>query len=211
MKYRFLIFLLTISVGLSAQAVSKDTIIAEKKLADTVLVTKPKQLSELQILEDIDVKNAKPQVVKLSPIKAGLYSAVLPGLGQYYNKKYWKVPIVWGAVGTGVGVALWNQKQYTRYRNAFVAELNGQPHEFSGIPGIDKRVLGNAQDQSKRQRDYAMGITALIYVLNIVDAIVDAHLYESRHDPDLAISPTIIQDKHYVQQSGAGISLNYRF
>lgn len=211
MKYRFLIFLLIISVGLSAQIVSKDTILTDKKPAEAVPSSTPKQLSELQILEDIDVKNGKPQVLKLSPIKAGLYSAVLPGLGQYYNKKYWKIPIVWGAVGTGVGIAMWNQKQYTRYRNAFVAELNGQPHEFSGIAGIDKRVLGNAQDQSKRQRDYAMGITALIYILNIVDAVVDAHLYEGRHDPDLAITPTIIQDKYYVQQSGAGISLSYKF
>ncbi|MGV4415431.1 DUF5683 domain-containing protein [Chryseobacterium sp. T1] len=210
MKYLFFIFLLTISFGVSAQVVSKDTLTLEKK-ADLQVTENKKVKSEIEILDDIELQNAKPQVLKLSPIKAGLYSAVLPGLGQYYNKKYWKVPIVWGAVGTGVGVAMWNQKQYNRYRNAFVAELNGQPHEFSGIQGIDKRVLGNAQDRSKRQRDYAIGITALIYILNIVDAVVDAHLYESRHDPDLAITPTIIQDKHYVQQSGAGISLSYRF
>ena len=200
-----------ISFGVSAQVISKDTLTVEKKTDLKAVEKKPKVKSEIEILDDIELQNAKPQVLKLSPIKAGLYSAVLPGLGQYYNKKYWKIPIVWGAVGTGVGVAMWNQKEYNRYRNAFVAELNGQPHEFSGIPGIDKRVLGNAQDRSKRQRDYAIGITALIYILNIVDAVVDAHLYESRHDPDLAITPTIIQDKHYVQQSGAGISLSYRF
>lgn len=200
-----------ISFGVSAQVISKDTLTVEKKTDLKAIEKKPKVKSEIEILDDIELQNAKPQVLKLSPIKAGLYSAVLPGLGQYYNKKYWKIPIVWGAVGTGVGVAMWNQKEYNRYRNAFVAELNGQPHEFSGIPGIDKRVLGNAQDRSKRQRDYAIGITALIYILNIVDAVVDAHLYESRHDPDLAITPTIIQDKHYVQQSGAGISLSYRF
>lgn len=200
-----------ISFGVSAQVIPKDTLIVEKKTDLKAIEKKPKVKSEIEILDDIALQNAKPQVLKLSPIKAGLYSAVLPGLGQYYNKKYWKIPIVWGAVGTGVGVAMWNQKEYNRYRNAFVAELNGQPHEFSGIPGIDKRVLGNAQDRSKRQRDYAIGITALIYILNIVDAVVDAHLYESRHDPDLAITPTIIQDKHYVQQSGAGLSLSYRF
>jgi hypothetical protein len=44
----------------------------------------------------------------------------LPGLGQFYNKKYWKIPIVWGAVGTGVGIAIWNDKNHRRYRNAFV-------------------------------------------------------------------------------------------
>ena len=167
--------------------------------------------SEVQILEEIDKKNAPQSQTKYSPMKAGLYSAVLPGLGQYYNKKYWKIPIVWGAVGTGVGIALWNQKSYNRYRDAFVAELNGQPHEFSGIAGIDKVVLGNAQDRAKRQRDYAIGITGLIYILNIVDAVVDAHLYEGRKDPDLAISPTIISDEHSVQPAKAGLSFNYRF
>ncbi len=209
MKYRFLIFLFLFSIGISAQVVITDTLTVDSPRKDSVVAKK--QLSELQILDDIKTSNAQDKPLKLSPIKAGLYSAVLPGLGQYYNKKYWKIPIVWGAVGTGVGVAMWNQKQYTRYRNAFVAELNGQPHEFSGIAGIDKTVLGNAQDQSKRQRDYAIGITALIYVLNIMDAVVDAHLYEGRHDPDLAITPTIIQDQHFVQQSKAGLSLNYRF
>ena len=127
------------------------------------------------------------------------------------NKKYWKIPIVWGAVGTGVGIALWNQKNYNRYRYAFVAELNGQPHEFSNIPGVDKTVLGNAQDQYKRQRDYAIGIAGLIYILNIVDAVVDAHLFEGRKDPDLAISPTVIPDQYSVQPTKAGLSFNYRF
>lgn len=114
-------------------------------------------------------------------------------------------------MGTGIGVALWNDKQYKRYRNAFVSELNGLPHEFSDVNGVDKTVLGNAQDRSKRQRDYAIGISALIYILNIVDAVVDAHLYEGRHDPDLAITPTIINDQFTNSYAKAGLSLNFRF
>ena len=51
-----------------------------------------------------------------------------------------------------------------------------------------QKALGNAQDRAKRQRDYAIAITGLIYILNIVDAVVDAHLYESRHDPDLVLN-----------------------
>lgn len=168
-------------------------------------------MSEAQVLGDIEQKNAPAKITKLSPAKAGLYSAVLPGLGQFYNKKYWKVPLVWGAVGTGVGIALWNDKQYKRYRNAFVAELNGLPHEFSNINGIDKTVLGNAQDRSKRQRDYAIGITGLIYILNIVDAVVDAHLYEGRHDPDLALTPSIINDQFSNFETKAGMTLTFRF
>lgn len=166
--------------------------------------------TEKQVVEEIEKANTKT-IQKYNPTKAGLYSAVLPGLGQFYNKKYWKIPLVWGAVGTGVGVIIYNDRQYRRYRSAFIAELNGQPHEFSDIQVIDKIVLGNAQDRAKRQRDYAIAITSLIYILNIVDAVVDAHLYEQKRDPDLAIKPTIINDNIGLGNAKAGLSLSYKF
>lgn len=166
--------------------------------------------TEKEIVEDIEKANVKI-TPKYNPTKAGLYSAVLPGLGQYYNKKYWKIPIVWGAVGTGVGVIVYNDKQYKRYRTAYIAELNGQPHEFSDIPGVDKTVLGNTQDRAKRYKDYAIAVTGLVYILNIVDAVVDAHLYDQKHDPDLAIKPTIVNDNYGLGYAKAGLSLTYRF
>lgn len=168
--------------------------------------------TEKEVVAEIEKANATRQLVRYSPTKAGLYSAVLPGLGQYYNKKYWKIPIVWGAIGTGVGIALWNEKQYQRYRSAFIAELNGQTHEFSGIQGINlKTALGNTQDRMKRQRDYAIAITAGIYILSIVDAVVDAHLYEGRKDPDLAISPAVLHDITGQQNAKAGLAFSYTF
>ncbi|HBR11947.1 hypothetical protein SAMN05660493_02784 [Epilithonimonas bovis DSM 19482] len=209
MKKLFSVFLFFCFSLIFSQVNPNDTIRVENLPKDSIPAAKPQ--SESQILGEIDQKNAPATVQKFSPTKAGLYSAVLPGLGQYYNKKYWKIPIVWGAVGTGVGIALWNDKQYKRYRNAFVAELNGLPHEFSGIKGIDKTVLGNAQDSSKRQRDYAIGITGLIYILNIMDAVVDAHLYEGRHDPDLAIVPSVINDQYNLGIAKPGLTLSFRF
>ncbi len=175
----------------------------EVKTSDTIK-------TEKEVVEDIEKANVKI-TTKYNPTKAGLYSAVLPGLGQYYNKRYWKIPIVWGAVGTGVGIIVYNDKQYKRYRTAYIAELNGQPHEFDDIPGVDKTVLGNIQDKAKRQRDYAVAITGLIYVLNIVDAVVDAHLYEQKHDPDLALKPTVINDNFGMGYAKAGLSLTFRF
>jgi len=209
MKKIFSVFLFFAFCFAFSQVNPNDTIRVENLPKDSISAAKPK--SEAQILGDIDQKNAPAKVTKLSPSKAGLYSAVFPGLGQFYNKKYWKIPLVWGAVGTGIGIALWNDKQYKKYRNAFVAELNGLPHEFSNNPYVTKTVLGNAQDKSKRQRDYAIGISALIYILNIVDAVVDAHLYEGRHDPDLAIMPTIINDQSGNSYAKTGLSLNFRF
>jgi len=166
--------------------------------------------TEKQVVEEIEKANVST-IQKYNPTKAGLYSAVFPGLGQYYNKKYWKIPIVWGAVGTGVGIIVYNDKQYRRYRTAFLAELNGQPHEFDDLPYVDATVLGNTQDRAKRQRDYAIAITGVLHILNIVDAVVDAHLYDQKKDPDLAIKPTIIYDDLGVANGKAGLSLSFRF
>ena len=166
--------------------------------------------TEKQVVEEIEKANVST-IQKYNPTKAGLYSAVFPGLGQYYNKKYWKIPIVWGALGTGVGIIVYNDKQYRRYRTAFLAELNGQPHEFDDLPYVDATVLGNTQDRAKRQRDYAIAITGVLYILNIVDAVVDAHLYDQKKDPDLAIKPTIIYDDLGVANGKAGLSLSFRF
>lgn len=180
-------------------------ILAQEVITDTLK-------TEKDIVAEIEKLN-KNKPLTLDPRKAGWKSAILPGLGQYYNRKYWKIPIVWGAIGTGIGFIIWNNNQYIRYKNAFNAQLNGLPHEFSDITGVDLLMaLGNAQDRRKRQRDYAIAITLGVYILNIVDAVVDAHLYEGRRDPDLAISPVIINDFTSPDYSvKAGLSLNYRF
>ncbi len=203
------IFLL-ISIAALAQVNRNDTIRTENHPRDTLSARTPK--SELEVVSNIENLNAPFTKPAFSPTKAGLYSAVLPGLGQYYNKKYWKIPVAWGAIGAGVGVTIYNDKRYRRYRNAFVSEINGVPHEFSNynISNL-KEALGRQQDLWKRNRDYAIAATGLIYILNIMDAVVDAHLYEGRNDPDLAIRPTIIQDEFTDSPSTLGVVLNYKF
>ncbi|RNA63081.1 hypothetical protein D1631_14650 [Chryseobacterium nematophagum] len=212
MKKIFFTFFLCLFASAYSQVVPNDTVRVENAPKDEVVVEKlPK--SESKIIADLEKANGpSKKTLKLNPTKAGLYSAVFPGLGQYYNKKYWKIPIVWGAVGAGVGIAIWNDNQYKKYREYYVAKLNGTPNEFvDSRPFLDKVALGNAQDRAKRQRDYAIAITGLIYILNIVDAVVDAHLYESRHDPDLTFNPTIIQDQYGITPPKTGLSLSYRF
>ena len=207
---KLLSVLLVLSFSLFFSQVNpNDTIRVENLPKDSIPAAKPR--TEPEIVGNITNSNAPAKIQKFSPTKAGLYSAVLPGLGQFYNKKYWKIPIVWGAVGTGVGIIVYNDKQYRRYRTAFLAELNGQPHEFDDLPYVDATVLGNTQDRAKRQRDYAIAITGVLYILNIVDAVVDAHLYDQKKDPDLAIKPTIIYDDLGVANGKAGLSLSFRF
>ncbi|MDL1913650.1 MAG: hypothetical protein FDW93_03890 [Bergeyella sp.] len=182
------------------------------------LAQKPSErISSLRVT--VDLLNKKKMAISedqnihyqsISPRMAGIYSALLPGLGQYYNKKYWKIPIVLGGIGVGIGIMLWNQKNYLRYYRAFQAELNGQKHEFSSIPGVSKEALGRIQDQYKRQRDYSIAVTSLVYLLNIMDAVVDAHLYDQKHDPDLTVRPTVLSDIGS-NIGKAGLAVSYKF
>lgn len=206
---RWVLIILMFLGGLASGQVHKnDTIRVENYPTDSVST---KSTKEVDVVADIEKSNAPAEKARYSPTRAGLYSAVLPGLGQLYNKKYWKIPVVWGAVGTGVGISLWNQRQYKRYRNAFVAELNGLPHEFSDITGLTKEALGRTQDRAKRQRDYAIAISSLVYILSIVDAVVDAHLYDQKHDPDLTLQPSVIYDEFGTANAKAGLTLNFKF
>jgi len=167
-------------------------------------------LTEKSITESRNI-TAEMRILELSPTKAGLYSAVFPGMGQAYNKVYWKVPLVWGAIGTCVGIASWNHKLYRRYRNAFLDELSGREHEFSGISGVTKEILARTQDNAKRTRDYLIALTAGVYILNIIDAVVDAHLLPMKKDPDFAFSPTVVTDYSGIDIGSLGLSLRYRF
>lgn len=211
-KILFTFFLCLFALAYS-QVNPNDTIRVDYRPKDSVAVEKNNTKTEAKVVSDLEKANGPTKkTLKLNPTKAGLYSAVLPGLGQVYNKKYWKVPIVLGAVGAGVGIAVWNDNQYRKYREYYIAKLNGTPNEFVDThPWLDKVALGNAQDRSKRQRDYAIAITGLIYILNIVDAVVDAHLYEARHDPDLTLNPAMIQDQYGIAPPKTGLSLSYRF
>ncbi|NIF06930.1 hypothetical protein F3J23_15920 [Chryseobacterium sp. Tr-659] len=212
MKKIFFTFFLCIATLAYSQVNPIDTVRMQTPPKQEPRAVKPSK-TEAKIIEDLEKANGPTvKTIKLNPTRAGLYSAVLPGLGQFYNKKYWKIPIVWGAVGAGVGIAVWNDNQYKKYREYYVAKLNGTPNEFVDThPWLDKKALGNAQDRAKRQRDYAIAITGLIYILNIVDAVVDAHLYESRHDPDLSFKPSVIQDQYGYSAPKTGFSLSYRF
>lgn len=138
----------------------------------------------------------KKRINPLAPSKAAFYSAVLPGLGQIYNKRYWKVPIVYAAIGTGIYAYTFNDGRYDRFRAAFKRRRAGfTDDEFydldgSGIepgnPDFSDDALEDAQERFQRDRDLALLITILLYALNVVDANVDAHLKQYNIDDDLS-------------------------
>ena len=133
-----------------------------------------------------------------SPRKAALYSAVLPGLGQIYNNKPWKVPIIYGGFAILGYLVVWYNDQYQVFRRARIAEESGQSAqnplaELENPAFRNTQNLANFVDGSRQQRDFMIILTAGLYGLNIMDAIVDAHLIEFDVNPDLSfkLEPTV--------------------
>lgn len=110
------------------------------------------------------------------PSKAALYSTLLPGLGQSYNKKYWKIPIIYGVMGTLGYFAYDNHKQYTLFRDALRARYDSDPNTMDNFTNIDDQVLKAQREYYRRNRDFFIIMGVISYCLNILDAYVDAHL-----------------------------------
>jgi len=126
----------------------------------------------------------------LAPAKAAFYSAVLPGLGQAYNKKYWKIPIIYGALGSSTYFYFKNNSDLKLYRRAYKLRLAGKTDEFAGF--ISDEGLVNAQKSLKKNRDLSMFLTIAFYALNIIEANVDAHISDIPIDNKVTFRPSII-------------------
>ncbi|MCO4821929.1 MAG: hypothetical protein KC469_07665 [Flavobacteriaceae bacterium] len=150
----------------------------------------------------------------LSPAKAAFYSAILPGLGQAYNKRYWKIPIIYAALGTSIYFYVDNNKQYNRYRDAYKRRLAGfTDDEFWGdgsTPNISNDGLTRAQDTYRRNQELSILITIGIYALNIIDANVDAHLLQFNVDDNLALKPHF-EFNQLDATSNLGLTLDFKF
>jgi hypothetical protein len=144
----------------------------------------------------------------LAPSKAAFYSAILPGLGQAYNKKYWKIPIVYGAMGTSLYFYFSNNQQYHNYRDAYKKRLAGL--EETRYDFLTDSQLIQAQRVTQRNRDLSLLVTLGFYILNIVDANVDAHLMQFNVNDKLTFQPDVYQNT-ITSKPNLGLSLNYRF
>lgn len=150
-----------------------------------------------------------------SPRKAALFSAVIPGMGQAYNRKYWKVPIVYAA---GVGMFYLfdsNNKNYFLYYNAIV-DLNDGKELPSDLQQYSKDDLGRIRDYYRRNRDLSFMGLAGVYFLNIIDAMVDGYFFEYDMSDDLSlkIRPVFIQHEMYagaMQPGTIGVQLKFKF
>lgn len=216
-----LVFLiLLISVGVQAQVDS-----AKNQLPkDTVARLYSQTIEPIKVLEQVSKDSMKPKAFKPDPLKVVWMAAIIPGYGQILNKKYWKLPLVYGGfLGCAYAIS-WNSSIYNSYKNAYLdiyqynrdaafkSKVDKNPSGVSfyqvlpkgytienfGGPSAYETTLNNKQASFQRYRDLSIIITIAYYALTIVDAYVDAQMFDFDISPDLSmrLQPTMLHSDY---------------
>ncbi|HKB45530.1 MAG TPA: DUF5683 domain-containing protein [Chitinophagaceae bacterium] len=179
-------------------------------------------VSEKKIVQEKKIDSATKKIY--SPKKAAMLSAIFPGLGQVYNKKYWKLPIVYAAMGISAGIFFYNLSNYRNTRFAYTAKYkaslppydpaNPRPGPYQDstdyfkikpdLLPLSQESLRFYRNQFRRDIDFSAIFFIVMWGLNIVDATVDAHLKAFDVSPDLSLR---IKPGHSEMAGTNGISL----
>lgn len=208
-----LVFTVVIIMPLLVHAQRRNDSITVSRPVLTINDTNGKVIEERP--SKIDTTKLKDSIVKPkhSPRKAAIRSAIIPGWGQIYNKKYWKVPLAVAAVAIPAYLVYYNQEWYNRTRNAVKVAAAGNnlpvfldqvdPQLLPLVKSGSVNSLINYRNEFRRNRDYAILVGLLLWGLNVVDATVDAHLkdFDVSDDLSLRIQPALLPG------NAAGLSL----
>ena len=169
---------------------------------------------------------------KPDAIKAVWLGAILPGAGQIYNKSFWKLPIVYGAfMGCGYAIT-WTQSRYSNYKTAYLdlymdsqaGKVSEDPsktyiavlpngYSLSQVGGTSTwmNTLKNRQSVMRRYRDYAILATVVVYALSLIDAYVDAQLFDYDISPDLTLNvePQIYYDIQHQRSAELKVAIQF--
>lgn len=151
-------------------------------------------------LISLSISSQKIQKDK-SPKKAAIYSAVIPGAGQIYTKKYWKVPIIYGGLVTSAYFINDNNNQYNEYRDAALVSYETGEDQL-GYAYSELLIL---KDHYKRNREISYFSFVGVYILNIIDASVNAHLFNFDVSDDISLN---IRPYSTFSNTGVSFSLN---
>ena len=209
----FFIAFLFISIRVSAQ--HTDTLVVSPQ-TDSILEKKDNQYSGKKMTQA--ERDSIDKRLHDNPKRATIYSAILPGAGQVYNKKYWKVPIVYAAIGIPAYAFFFNKSWYEKCQYALTVTINGStgdslakvaPELLPFVQSDDVNGIITNRDSFRKNQDYSVLFFLLFYGLNIVDATVDAHLKDFNVSSDLSfqIKPMILPGP----TPSAGITLAFDF
>jgi hypothetical protein len=192
-------------LALIAGFLSSATVAAQ----DSTVVLKADSTLVVETADGVDSAKMAFIAKRFNPQKALLFAAILPGAGQVYNKKYWRVPIVYGGFAfLGYYIDFYNQN-HRKYRGELFEMLGTRATQSAS--GFTETQVRSLIDRYRRERDFFIVLTGLWYALQIIDAHVDAHLKEFEINPNLQVSigPSFKQDMVIGRQTG--LTLSFRF
>ena len=137
------------------------------------------------------------------PKKAGLYSAIIPGSGQIYTKKYWKVPIIYAGLITSAYYIKESNDFYQLYKNTYLNRVN--ENNYDNFDQYSNTDLTTLTDHYRRNREVSILYFFGIYILNIVDASVSAHLFDYDVSDDLSLR---VQPVYFSKVNATGLSVS---
>ncbi len=181
-----------------------------------LIILAPKGTTLAQFNHNEEQQNAvRTEMTAPSPSKAAMLSATFPGLGQIYNGKYWKAPIIYAGFGTLAYFIDFNNREYRMWREAWIARIDGNPNTVDDFPFHSADVLERAMNYYRRNLEITYILSVALYLLNILDASVDAHLmnFDVGEDLSLGMQPITVPsvaDASLSRQS-AQITLRFRF
>jgi hypothetical protein len=157
-------------------------------------------------------KDSLPQPKVHSPKTAVIMSACLPGLGQVYNKKYWKVPIIYVGLGALAYGFIWNEDSVLRYHRILIYRYDSDPNTIDPYPNVSDDDIVTQKNYYRKYRDMCVIGGLALYTLQIIDAAVDAHLwkFDEKIGDDLSMNfqPYITPVPGY-QSVGMTVSLHF--
>lgn len=210
MKHVFIVIAIILTLPALAVSQHKDTLIVKDSTGKVVASSK--------VRKGLWRDSAGNRTFE--PRKAAIYSAILPGLGQIYNKKYWKLPLVYAAVGIPIYTFFDNKRWYNRIRYALeVTTMDPTDPSYSeALDKVDSKLqkfVVNGRDQTllnyrndyRKNMDYSILFTLLFWGLNVVDATVDAHLkgFNVNDNLTMQVKPALLSN------STIGVSLVFKF
>ena len=217
-----LLVVATFSVG-AQEALATDTVFENHLPQDTAEIAALVSADSSVINEiTMDLKPFSP-----SSSKAVMYSAIFPGLGQIYNRKYWKLPLVYGAFMGCAYAITWNSKNLADYSTAYndimsddpktnnswedFIPANAKPEDYISRKSFQDQ-LRNGKNLFRRNRDLSIIITVGVYLLCMVDAYVDAELFDFDISPDLSmrVSPSVTEPTKHSSRT-YGVNCSFKF
>lgn len=214
MKHVSFVIAIILTIPMLALSQQKDSLIVKDTTGKVVASSRVKKGGALY-----DFMHDSTGARSFEPRKAAILSAILPGLGQAYNKKYWKIPIAWAAVGIPIYTYFDNRRWYrkTQYALSVIDAGQSDPNYQNMLAAVDPKLqyfvvnnkepsLTNYRNEFRKDMDYSILFTLLFWGLNVVDATVDAHLkgFNVNDNLTLQIKPAIVSPQ------SIGVSLVFK-